>query len=67
MLVEKTTIMFIIFWDFSMVEPIFLSSQVKENVIINNKLVFIICFTSWQTTQDLGNSGKISKFHSIIG
>ena len=66
MLVEKTTIMFIIFWDFSMVEPIFLSPQVTENVIISNKLVYIICFMSWQTTQDLGNSRKISKFHSII-
>ena len=32
------TIMFIIFWEFLMVEQIFLSWQVKQNVIISNKL-----------------------------
>ena len=29
--------MFIIFWDFLMVKQTFLSSEVKQSVIINNK------------------------------
>ena len=44
------TIMFIMFWDFLMVEQIFISPQVKPSVIIGNKLVYTSCFTSCQTT-----------------
>ena len=35
--------MFITFQDFLMVEQIFLSPQVKQNVIISNKLVYQAC------------------------
>ena len=45
-LANWTTIKFIIFWDFLMVEQIFLSPQVKRNVIICNKLVYMSCLTS---------------------
>ena len=42
----NTTIMFIVFWDFLMVEHIFLSPQVKRSMIIGNKLVYTSCLTS---------------------
>ena len=35
---QKATIMFIIFWDFLMVDQIFLSQQVKRSLVISNKL-----------------------------
>ena len=47
---QQTTIMFIIFWDFLMVEKIFLSPQVKRSVIISNKLVCTSCLTSCRTS-----------------
>ena len=37
--------MLIIFWDFLMVEQIFLSLQAKQSLIISNKLVFASCST----------------------
>ena len=37
------TIMFIIFWDFLMIEEIFRSPQMKRSVIISNKLVYASC------------------------
>ena len=40
---EKTAIMFIIFWNFLMIEQIFLSPHVKQSVIISNKLVNTRC------------------------
>ena len=45
-----STIMFIIFRDFRMVDQILFSPQVKENVIINNKLEYTSCLTSCRTT-----------------
>ena len=41
-----STIMFIIFRDFRMVEQIFLSAQVKRSVIFNNKLVYTSCLVN---------------------
>ena len=43
---KLSTIMFIIFWDFLMLEKIFLSPQVKRRVIISNKLVYTSYLTS---------------------
>ena len=40
---EKTAITFIIFWNFLMIEQIFLSPHVKRSVIISNKLVNTRC------------------------
>ena len=48
------TIMDIIFCHFLMLYQIFLSQQVKRNVI-SNKLVYTSCLTSCQTTKDLGS------------
>ena len=48
-------IMFIIFWDFLMVEQILFSPQTKQSVIIGNKLVYFSCLTSCRTTSDLGS------------
>lgn len=45
-----STIVFLIFWDFSMIKQIFLLPQVKQNELISNKLVYWSCFTSYQTT-----------------
>ena len=42
----KSTIMFIIFWDFSMVDQILLLPQVKRSLIIWNKPVYTIYLTS---------------------
>ena len=38
-IISRPTIMFLLFRDFFMVEQIFLSPQLKRNVIITNKLV----------------------------
>ena len=38
-----------------MTERIFISPQVKQSVIISNNFVCTSCFTSCQTTQDLGS------------
>ena len=46
----KPIIMFIILWDFLMVEQIFLSLQVKWNVIISKKLVYTSYLRSCSTT-----------------
>ena len=43
---EKSTIMFIIFWDFLMIDQILLLPQVKRSLIICNKLVYKSCLTS---------------------
>ena len=43
---KLSTIMFIIFWDFLMLEKFFLSPQVKRRVIISNKLVYTSYLTS---------------------
>ena len=43
---KLSTIMFIIFWDFLILENIFLSPQVKRRVIISNKLVYTSYLTS---------------------
>ena len=58
--------MFIIFSDFVMFKKIFFSPQVEQGPIISNNLVYTSCFTSCQTTQDLGNIRKISKLYRII-
>ena len=42
----NSTIMFMIFWHFLMVEQIFLSPQVKRSMIISNKLVYMNCLPS---------------------
>ena len=42
--------MLIIFWDFLMVEQIFLSLQAKQSLIISNELVFASYLTICQTT-----------------
>ena len=39
------TIMLIIFWDILTVEQILLSTQVKQSVVISNKLVYASYFT----------------------
>ena len=39
---SKATIMFIILWDFFIVEQVFLSQQVKQSLIINAKLVYTV-------------------------
>ena len=55
--------MFIIFWNFLMVEQIFFSSQVKRNLIISNKLVHIPPFKK----KNIASSGKILlKIRSFI-
>ena len=46
----RPTIMFIIFWDFLILEQIFLSPSVHQSVIINNKLAYTSSLTSYQTT-----------------
>ena len=50
-----------IFWDFLMIEKIFLSPQVRRSVIISNKLVYTKCLTSCRKTKDLGSS-EIRKY-----
>ena len=56
---------FIIFWDFLMVEQISLSPQVKRSVIIKIKLVYKSCLTSCQTAQDF-RSLEIKKFQENV-
>ena len=46
----KSAIVFIIFWDFLIVEITFLSLQLKRSMIISNKPVCKCFLTSWQTT-----------------
>ena len=65
------TIMFIIFWDFFMVEQIFLLVQVKRSVVISNKLVHIVAsrvakHLKTSNLRKFGNFRKISKLHIII-
>ena len=56
-----------------MVVDILLSKQLKRSVIVSNKLVYISCIKSCQTTYDLrcheirklANIKKPSKFHRI--
>ena len=50
MMENWSSIMFIIFWDFLMVEAIFFSPQVKRSVIICNKLVYMSSLTSCRMT-----------------
>ena len=57
--------MFIIFWDFLMVQQIFLSPQVKRSVIITNKLICVSCLTSWWTAEDVG-SQEIMKYQGNL-
>ena len=38
-----STIVFMIFWDFRIVEQISLSAQVKQSVIFKNKLIYTSC------------------------
>ena len=45
------TIVYIIFWDFLIIEQIFLLLQVKRSVIISNELVYM----SLQPTEDFEN------------
>lgn len=52
---KKSTIMFIIFRNFSMIEQVFFSSQTKRRVLISNKVVYTTCFTSCRKGQDLGS------------
>ena len=52
---HQTTVMFIIFGDFFMVEQIFFSTQVKRGMISSNKLEYMSCLKSYQTTQDRGS------------
>ena len=47
---QPTKINFISFLDFLMVDQIFLSLQVKQNVIISNKPIYTSCLTSCWTT-----------------
>ena len=66
-----TTIMFIIFWDFLIVEQTFLSPQVKQSMIINDKLVLIINEFPNELPNDLrlsklGKIRKISKLHELL-
>ena len=46
----QSTTMFLIFWDFLVVKEILLSPQVKQSVIISNKVVCTNCVTSYQVT-----------------
>ena len=62
-------IMFIIFWDFLIVEQIFLSPQVKQSVAISNKLVYTKCrlvYTSRLKTYDLKKLGNIRKNCCVV-
>ena len=47
------TIMFIILWALLLVVQTFLSPQVKQIVIISNKLVYMNCHLSWCMVNDL--------------
>ena len=54
-----------------MVVQVFLSPQVKQSVIIRNKLVHMSCLMSCRTTytydlRKLGNIRKIPKFQRVI-
>ena len=61
----RSTIMFIIFWDFLMIKQIFFSLQVKQRVIISNKLVYTSCLTSCGTKyQEV--SGKYQNFIELL-
>ena len=53
------------FFNFLMIEQIFLSSHVKRNVIISNKLVYKSCLRKCQTTLDLG-SQQIWKYQENL-
>ena len=50
-----STIMFIIFWDFLMVQQFFFWSEVKQSMVISNKLIYTSCLMSCRTTKDLGS------------
>ena len=47
---QSASVMFIMFWDYLMVEQIFLSPQVKPSMSISNKLVYTSHLTSCQTS-----------------
>ena len=46
----EPTIIFLIFWEFLLVEQIFLSALVKISLIISNTLVYMSCLASCRTT-----------------
>ena len=52
---QPTKIAFVSFLEFLMVEQIFLSLQVKQNVIISNKRIYTSCLTSCWTTLGFGS------------
>ena len=62
--------MFIIFWDFLMFEQIFLLPQVKQSIIISNKLVHTGILPHELPNdlrlRKLGNIRKIAKLHRIV-
>ena len=61
--------MFMIIWDFLMVEQIFLSPQVERSVIISNKLVYTSRFTNCRTTykiREYQNNVKTSYKYSLV-
>ena len=58
---KQAKIYVILFLDFLMVDQIFLSIQVKQSVVISNKLIYTSCLTSSKTTSDSG-SQKIRKY-----
>ena len=63
----KTTIMFIIFWDFLMVEQIFISPQVKWSLIISKKTgTYELCHELPSDLKKLVNIKKISKFLKML-
>ena len=72
-ILEPTTL-FIISWGFLIVEQIFIQPQVKQSVIISNKLVRYIRvplrvaerFKTYDLKK-LGNTSKITKLHRTIG
>ena len=49
--------MLIIFCNFFMVKQVFLSPQVKRNVIISNKLIYTWCLISYGMNEDVSHSG----------
>ena len=62
----RPKIMLIIFWDFLILEQIFLSPRVKRTVIRSINLVYTKYLTSCRTTKKLGNSKKMSKVNGNI-
>ena len=59
------TIMFIICWDFLMVQQILFWPEGKQSVVISNKLIYTSCLMSCQRTKDLG-SKKIRKYQENL-